>query len=61
MVLFGIGGGMSIHQGFRHLQNPGALTDPTWSYVVLAIAFVVEGIALAVAVRELRKQGLAGG
>jgi len=58
MVLFGIGGGMSVYEGISHLLHPSPLTDPTWSYVVLGIAFVVEGIALTVALRELlrRKQ-----
>lgn len=56
MLLFGIGGGISIYEGVMHLQHPGELTNPTWSYVVLAIAFVVESAAFYIALRELRKE-----
>ncbi len=53
MLLFGIGGGMSIYKGIGHLKHPAEMSDPTWSYVVLGIAFIVEAIAMAIAVREL--------
>ena len=56
MLLFGIGGGIAVYEGVTHLQHPGALENPTWTYVVLAIAFVVEGAAFYVALRELRKE-----
>lgn len=55
MLLFGLGGGMSFYEGIKHIQHPGPLTDPTWNYVVLAIAVVVEGIAWWIALRELLK------
>ena len=56
MLIFGLGGGMSIYEGITHLQHPSALSDPTWNYVVLAIAFVVEAVALGIALRELLRQ-----
>lgn len=56
MLLFGIGGGMSIYEGISHLRHPSELSDPTWSYVVLALAFVIEAIVLVIAVRELLRQ-----
>lgn len=59
MSIFGIGGGMSLYEGITHLQHPSALTNPTWNYVVLAIAFVVEGASFTVALREFNK-GRAG-
>ena len=35
-LIFGVGGGVSAHEGIRHLMDPRPLADPTWSYVVLA-------------------------
>lgn len=53
VILFGLGGGISLYEGIAHLQHPTELGDPTWNYVVLGIAFVVESIAFAIALREL--------
>ncbi|MGH8727766.1 MAG: cation diffusion facilitator family transporter, partial [Burkholderiales bacterium] len=53
VVLFGIGGGISIYEGISHVQHPGELSDPTWNYVVLGFAFVVEGIAGGIALKQL--------
>lgn len=59
VVLFGVGGGMSLYEGIGHLQDPHPLEDPTWNYVTLAAALVFEGISWWIALRELRK-GLPG-
>ncbi|MGI9046666.1 MAG: cation diffusion facilitator family transporter, partial [Burkholderiales bacterium] len=45
VMLFSLGGGISIYEGVSHLRHPGELGDPTWNYVVLALAFVLEGAA----------------
>lgn len=52
VTIFGVGGGISIYEGILHLIHPQPLEDPTWSYVVLALAFVFEGIVLAIALRQ---------
>lgn len=52
MVLFGVGGGLSIYEGVKHVLSPGEGGDPTWNYVVLAIAFVAEGTSLTIALRH---------
>ena len=57
VALFSLGGGLSFYEGLTHLQHPNPLSDPTWSYVVLAIAFVFEGASWWVALRELRAMG----
>lgn len=56
MLLFGIGGGIAVYEGISHLRHPSELGNPTLTYVVLAVAFVVEGLAFAVALHELRKE-----
>jgi cation diffusion facilitator family transporter len=56
MVLFGLGGGMSIYEGITHLLHPNEIRDPMLNYVVLAIAFVAEGISWVIALREFRHE-----
>ncbi len=56
MLLFSIGGGMSIYEGISHLRHPKELSDPTWNYVVLALAFLIEGIVFIIAIRELQRR-----
>lgn len=56
MLLFGIGGGMSIFEGITHIQHPSKMTSPVWSYVVLGISFLMEGASFTVALRELTQQ-----
>lgn len=53
LVLFGAGGGISFYEGITHLQHPSEIRDPIWNYVVLGLGLVFEGIALALAYREL--------
>jgi cation diffusion facilitator family transporter len=55
VLIFGIGGGMGVYEGVTHLLHPGKLEDPTWSYVVLGISFVFEGISLGIALHEFFK------
>jgi cation diffusion facilitator family transporter len=62
IALFGIGGGMSTYEGITHLLHPHPLTDPKWSYVVLGVAFLFDGISWVIAFHELwpsiRRDGL---
>lgn len=58
IILFGLGGGMSVFEGITHLMRPSPLEDPTWNYVVLAAAFLFEGASFLIALREmLRRKG----
>lgn len=52
IVLFGLGGGMSIYEGILHMLHPEALEDPLWNYVVLGIALVAEGTSWTIAFRK---------
>jgi cation diffusion facilitator family transporter len=54
MLLFGVGGGLSVYEGITHLLHPHPLEDPFWNYVSLGIAFVFEGISWILAMRQLR-------
>jgi cation diffusion facilitator family transporter len=58
MLLFGVGGGMSFYEGVKHVRHPAEMGDPTWSYVVLAVALPVELVAWSLAlVSLLRAKG----
>jgi len=56
VLIFGLGGGMSVYEGIQHVREPVALSDPFWNYVVLAAAAVFEGASFAIALREFRAQ-----
>ena len=53
MMIFTVGGGISIYQGVTHLLNLRPLKDPTWDYVVLGFSVVFEGFSWKVAFTEL--------
>ena len=56
ILIFSIGGGMSLYKGISHLSDPAPLTDPFWSYVVLGFAFLFEDAALFFALINFKKQ-----
>ena len=56
VIIFGLGGGVTIYEGIMGLLHPHALEDPTWNYVVLALAALFEGITLTIGYRQFRKQ-----
>lgn len=51
VLIFGVGGGISLYEGIKHILHPAELHDPTLNYIVLAIATVVEGAAWYIAFR----------
>jgi cation diffusion facilitator family transporter len=55
ILIFALGGGMSVYEGVTHLMHPGH-SDPTWNYVVLAFAFVFESISSVFAFKAFRKE-----
>ncbi len=60
VLLFSIGGGLSVYEGVAHIRAPREITEPFWNYVVLAIAFVSESTSWSVAVHALRKSAKPG-
>jgi len=55
VLIFGVGGGISIYEGILHLMTPQPLEDPTWSYVILAGSFLFESASFWIAVRQFRR------
>ncbi len=55
ILIFAVGGGMSIYEGINHLKHPVMIRDPLWNYLVLGFAMIFEGYAWMVAFKEFRK------
>ncbi|MFP4347373.1 MAG: cation diffusion facilitator family transporter [Desulfococcaceae bacterium] len=53
ILLFGIGGGMSIYEGIIHMNYPNEIGNPIWNYIVLGLAAVFEGSAFSIALAQL--------
>jgi cation diffusion facilitator family transporter len=52
ILIFAVGAGVSIFEGIEHIQDPQPLRDPTINYIVLGLAFLLEGGSWAIAVKE---------
>jgi cation diffusion facilitator family transporter len=55
LMLFSLGGGMSLLEGFNRLIHPRGPESPYWSYGVLAVAAILGAYSLSVAYRQLRQ------
>ncbi len=55
ILIFGLGGGLSIYQGVVHINHPEKPGDPTWNYVVLGLSMIFEGVSLIIATKEFNK------
>jgi divalent metal cation (Fe/Co/Zn/Cd) transporter len=56
MLIFGVGGGVSIYEGILHLLHPAPIENIHWSYGVLAAALLFEGYSFMVAWRQFVRQ-----
>jgi cation diffusion facilitator family transporter len=55
ILIFALGGGISIYEGVQHLQHPKAIDKPFINYVVLGLAMLFEGAAWLFAFREFTR------
>ncbi|MFV0432173.1 MAG: cation diffusion facilitator family transporter [Alphaproteobacteria bacterium] len=56
ILIFALGGGFSIYEGFHKLSAPThELKSPFINYIVLTFAMIFEGAALYIAVKEFNK------
>lgn len=56
ILIFALGGGISIYEGIQHILKPVPLKNPMVNYVVLGLALIFEGAAWAYAYREFKRQ-----
>jgi len=55
ILIFALGGGISIYEGISNLQHPEPINNPLINYVVLGLAMIFEGAAWMFAFREFNK------
>lgn len=51
ILIFALGGGISIYEGIQHLRHPRAISNPMINYIVLGLALLFEGAAWSFAFR----------
>lgn len=58
VLIFALGGGVSIYKGITAYQTASAseLGDPTLNYIIIVIAMIIEGVSLAIALRQVYKE-----
>jgi cation diffusion facilitator family transporter len=55
LILFSLGGLVSIYEGFHKLQNPEPLNMPEVAIAILIFSVLAEGTALAACLRQVNK------
>lgn len=56
ILIFALGGGISMYEGIKHLQHPEAISSPMINYVVLGLAMLFEGAAWFFAFKAFKRQ-----
>ena len=55
IMIFGVGAGVSLYEGVKHLQHPQPLRDAQINYIVLGLSFLFEGAAWLFALKAFRR------
>lgn len=55
ILIFAVGAGISLYEGFHHILHPAEITSPYINYIVLTLAMVFEAGALYIAYVEFNK------
>jgi cation diffusion facilitator family transporter len=55
ILIFALGGGISIYEGIGHIQHPEPISNPMVNYIVLGLAMIFEGAAWYFAFREFNR------
>jgi cation diffusion facilitator family transporter len=55
ILIFALGGGISIYEGIQHLLHPTPIKNPMINYIVLGLALIFEGAAWGFALREFSR------
>ncbi|MGN6375563.1 MAG: cation diffusion facilitator family transporter [Sphingomonas sp.] len=54
ILIFAVGAGVSVYEGYQHIIEPEKLQSATLNYIVLAVSAAMEGTSWVVSVREFR-------
>lgn len=52
ILIFSVGAGLSVYEGYIHWMSPEELSDPAINYIVLGVAFLMEGASWSIAIRQ---------
>jgi len=55
ILIFALGGGISIYEGIHHVMHPVEVKSPYINYIVLGLALLFEGAAWYYALREFKQ------
>lgn len=55
ILIFGLGGALSIYQGIAHIREPEVMKDPIWNYVVLILSLIFEGTSFVIALKTFNQ------
>ncbi len=56
LLIFVVGGGISIAEGIAHIRHPVPTEDILWAYAILGVAFLFEGYSFLVTIKEFRAE-----
>lgn len=56
ILIFALGSGISIYEGFLKIRHPEPVVDAWLNYIVLGVAMIFEGAAWSVAYREMNSR-----
>jgi cation diffusion facilitator family transporter len=56
ILIFSLGGGMSVYEGIEHIRHPRPMGNPAWNYVVLCISLLSECTSFTIAYRAFKRQ-----
>jgi cation diffusion facilitator family transporter len=54
LLIFVLGGGVSIAEGISHIRHAVATDDASWAYAILGVSILFEGYSFIVCIRELK-------
>lgn len=55
ILIFAVGAGISLYEGYHHLRHPRPMTNPMVNYIVIVLALIFEGVAWLLALREFTR------
>src|SRR5581483_7498796 len=61
VLIFGLGGGVSIYEGILHVLHPRVIRDVTLSYIVIGISAVFEATSWTLGLRSYKSAKPPGG
>lgn len=56
LIIFILGGCISVYEGLMRLQKPEYNANQNWNYIILTIAFIFNAISMFTALRAFNKQ-----